>query len=603
MKRRNGLVTTEEGAIVHIGEDVLPYMNLSGETPFAYPSDKLQQADSVLFVSRKWNREEAALFERIGIGAESLKELAETGVLLLGIFEDSQVQSITKHGEALLTRGKSTLLDTFFYGSDVKVEWDGEEENLTVQINGQILRCPLPEGDDQLVVFRKSGLCYFRTEEGASRRDSNDVLLSGLPFHSYIRKVMLPELRLNHLFSAELAERMMGMRDEEIQYFYRNDRAAAVSCMVWERNGRMYRSYMICRQEELLAAMREETSVYQELVRLAEERFGKTSIPTTFGLWGNDQEMSQVKRLLQKACNTNVTVLLTGESGTGKTFLAKEIHQSSKRGHQNFVHVNCAAIPYHLIESELFGYEDGAFTGAKRGGKKGYFETAQEGTIFLDEITELPLPLQGRLLEVIQNRTFYRVGGNEKIHVNVRLIAATNKELKEQVAKGEFREDLYYRIHVFPIQIPPLRKRRETLLTIVTDILPEICRKVELEPLLVSPQALEKIKGYHWPGNVRELENVLEKAAILCDGKAILPEDVVLPSETARERESGGTLKEQRERCEKKAIAAALAKFGGDKGKTARYLDIGRTSLFEKIRKYHIRDYRVGGQDDTEPNQ
>ncbi len=307
-----------------------------------------------------------------------------------------------------------------------------------------------------------------------------------------------------------------------------------------------------------------------------------------FRLWGSEEKVAKMEHMLQKCSISKTTVLLTGESGTGKTFLAKEIHRNSKRWEKPFVHVNCAAIPYQLIESELFGYEEGAFTGAKKGGKKGYFELAAGGTLFLDEIAEIPITLQGKLLEVLQNRTYYRVGGTKKLESDVRLVAATNRDLKSLIKEKRFREDLYYRINVFPIEIPPLRERTQSIYGIVSDLLPDVCSRLEIEPLLLSAQALDKLKHYSWPGNIRELENVLEKAAILCDGKIILNDDIVLPEDEMPNSWLPMTLKEVRERSEKEAIEHALLMFHGDKFKAAQYLDIGRTSMFEKVKKYHI---------------
>ena len=294
-------------------------------------------------------------------------------------------------------------------------------------------------------------------------------------------------------------------------------------------------------------------------------------------------------RLLQKSSVTNTTILLTGESGTGKTFLAGEIHKASRRNNGPFVHVNCAAIPYNLMESELFGYEEGAFTGARKGGKKGYFEMAFGGTLFLDEIAEIPLQLQGKLLEVIQSKTFYHVGGTRQIISDVRLVAATNKNLKEMVREKRFREDLYYRINVFPINIPPLRERKESLYSIIMDLLPDVCNRLGIEPLILSSQAYKKISQYQWPGNIRELENILEKAAILSDGKIILADDILLSEGLTTFLAEPVTLQEVRDNAEREAIINALRLFQGDKIKAAKYLDIGRTNIFEKIKKFHIK--------------
>ena len=251
------------------------------------------------------------------------------------------------------------------------------------------------------------------------------------------------------------------------------------------------------------------------------------------------------------------------------------------------MHINCAAISYNLLESELFGYEEGAFTGAKKGGKSGLFDMAYGGTLFLDEIAEIPLTLQGKLLEVMQSKTYFRVGGTKKREIDVRFIAATNKDLEQMVKDKCFREDLFYRINVFPIEIPPLRDRIESIHAIVSDILPEICERLEIEPVIIDYEALEKIKSYSWPGNIRELENVLEKAAILCDKKIVPSENIIIPD--SREYETKlKTLRELREECEIEAIRNAVCIYRGDKFKAAKHLGIGKTSMFDKIKKYGI---------------
>lgn len=278
--------------------------------------------------------------------------------------------------------------------------------------------------------------------------------------------------------------------------------------------------------------------------------------------------------------------MLTGESGTGKSYLARKIHESSRRSQKKFVPVNCAAIPYNLIESEMFGYEEGAFTGARKGGHEGYFRIADGGTLFLDEITEIPISLQGKLLEAIQNKHFFRVGGTEKVQADIRIIAATNKDLKELVAAKEFREDLYYRLNVFPIEIPPLRQRIDSLEYIIADILPELSYRCNVNPLILGTDALQKLKAYAWPGNIRELSNVLEKAIILSDGKVILEEDIMLPENHCMAEER--TLKERKEAFEKALILEALQTCNYERNKTAALLGIGRTSLFEKMRKYDV---------------
>ena len=592
----NSLVVTSAGEIAYIGEGMLSYIDLTRRFPFAYPANSIKKDDIVLFISKNLQNTEANLFEKVGIHMKNPGNC----VLFLGVYKNPEVQPIEKHGEDLFMGGNGTLLDTYFCGNDVKVVWDKGNASLKICINQQCIECFLDKYDDQLLVFNENGIYYFRDNFAESRKDSNETVLNGESFHSYIRQSDISKVKLQGLFLDDISAYMREIKESEQKVFYYNEKA--VSLHFYKRNflGDIYFIYTIVGQEEILKHIRIESSIYHTLDCMQKEKMDCSLIPTTFQFWGNDNNLSKVKFLLQKACETNVTVLLTGESGTGKTYIAKEIHKNSKRHQKSFVHVNCAAIPYQLIESELFGYEDGAFTGAKKGGKKGYFELANEGTIFLDEIADMPLALQGKLLEVIQNRTFYRVGGTEKININVRLIAATNRNLKERVAAREFREDLYYRINVFPIQLPPLRKRKEEIFKIVTDILPEICEKLEIEPLLINIDALEKIKQYDWPGNIRELENILEKAAILSDGKIILSEDIILP-EPQELNMRAVTLKEQKELCEKQAIITALNMYNGDKEKAAQYLDIGRTNLYDKIKKYNIRcSLDWGEQDDTE---
>ena len=287
------------------------------------------------------------------------------------------------------------------------------------------------------------------------------------------------------------------------------------------------------------------------------------------------------------AAATEYTVLITGESGTGKELIAQAIHNDSQRKNRPFVGVNCAAIPENLLESELFGYVGGAFTGADKNGKIGYFEMAKGGTLFLDEISELPLLLQGKLLEVLQDGTFYRVGGVKKISTDVRLIVATNRNLEQMVKEGKFREDLYYRISVFPIKLPPLRDRIADLYSIIEDTLPLIYSRLEVEPMILTDDALQKMKQYRWPGNIRELENVLEKAAVISEGNFIHAEDIKLDNSIAGSP-IAKSLKEKMKLYEKELIQTAFEQFSGNRRLVAEYLGISKTNLFEKVHQYGI---------------
>lgn len=306
---------------------------------------------------------------------------------------------------------------------------------------------------------------------------------------------------------------------------------------------------------------------------------------------GNSRKSTQSKYIGKKAAQTESTVLLTGESGTGKELFAHSIHNDSKRSHYPFVKLNCAAIPADLIESELFGYDEGAFTGAKKGGKIGKFELANKGTIFLDEIGDMPMSMQAKLLRVLQEKEIERVGGNRQINIDVRVIAATNKNLEELVIKGEFREDLYYRINVMVVEVPALRERMEDIEPLAKSLIEKISSRLGKYVVKISHDTMGMLKNYSWPGNVRELENAIERAINLADGDTILP--IHLPFNISKRiiKEYDEPIRELSEivaEAEKEAIIHCLEFTRGNKLKTSKLLNISRSSLYDKIEKYNI---------------
>lgn len=297
---------------------------------------------------------------------------------------------------------------------------------------------------------------------------------------------------------------------------------------------------------------------------------------------GASSKTRETKYLAFKAASTKFNVLITGESGTGKSQLAQEIHDI-KNPDTPFVEVNCNAIAPTLFESELFGYVGGAFTGASSTGKSGFFEAAHGGTLFLDEIGDLPLEIQVKLLHVMQNKMIYRVGSSKPIQVDVRIIAATNKNLHEEVRKGRFRQDLYYRINVFPIEIPPLRERKADLYLLINQTMRNACEYYGIEEKQFSGGALAKMLSYHWPGNVRELENIIERAITLCESNLIYQEHISIAQEEAPK-----TLKEQLEREEARILENALQMYNGDKQLIMKELDVSKTAFYEKVKKYGL---------------
>ena len=293
-------------------------------------------------------------------------------------------------------------------------------------------------------------------------------------------------------------------------------------------------------------------------------------------------KMQRMIELIKVVAKSNATVLITGESGTGKELVARAIHSQSHRQSKPFVAVSCAALPESLLESELFGHEKGSFTGAYAR-KKGKFEFANGGTLFLDEIGEMSANIQVHLLRVLEEKEFSRVGGNEPIKVDVRVVSATNKDLRKAIEKGEFREDLYYRLNVVPIELPPLRERKEDIPLLAQHFLNKFALENKKEVSEFSPEATEFLLGYDWPGNVRELENAIERAAILAKDSLITIAD--LPQENMSLARSTMPEKNLRE-VEKEHILDVLGETGGNYSEAARLLGITRMTLYKKAREY-----------------
>lgn len=300
------------------------------------------------------------------------------------------------------------------------------------------------------------------------------------------------------------------------------------------------------------------------------------------------QAMQQVRSLIADVAPTLATVLITGESGTGKELAARAIHQTSQRAAAPFVALNCAAIPETLLESELFGHEKGSFTGATQA-RQGKFELASGGTIFLDEIGELPLPLQSKFLRVLQERVFERVGGSREIRADVRIVAATNRDLVGEVRERRFREDLYYRLNVFPLPLPPLRERRDGLQLLVHYLLKRAAEQTGRGIPLIEPAALASLEQYGWPGNIRELQNVIERAVILSKGQVTvheLPDGLRRPVSEAVIPVGGGSLRD----LERATILEALAACGDNRRLAAEKLGISKRTLQYRLKEYGLVD-------------
>ena len=307
------------------------------------------------------------------------------------------------------------------------------------------------------------------------------------------------------------------------------------------------------------------------------------------GLIASSAEMLKVCRTVEKLAPTDVSTLILGESGTGKEVLVKALHTLSDRRDKRLVAINCAAIPEALLESELFGYEKGAFTGAAKT-TPGKIEVASGGILFLDEVGDLPQPLQAKLLRFLQERVIERIGGRTEIPVDVRVICATHRDLPELIRAGEFREDLYYRINEATIRVPPLRERQGDNLLLARTFLEKFSAQLKRPIKGFTPQAIEAIEAYEWPGNVRELENRVKRAVIMADGTQVSLEDLELPTQQAEGGQEPFNLREVREKAESQAILRALARTDGNVSKTSELLGVTRPTLYNLMKKYGIGD-------------
>jgi two-component system, NtrC family, response regulator AtoC len=341
--------------------------------------------------------------------------------------------------------------------------------------------------------------------------------------------------------------------------------------------------------------------------QLAGEEVSQVPPGARFGIIGTSAGILDIYAVLERVADTPTTVLLTGESGTGKELVARALHAHSSRNDKPFIKVNCAAIPKELIESELFGYERGAFTGAVSS-KPGRFELANGGTLFLDEIGEIPVEMQVKLLRALQESEFERVGGIKTIHVDVRLVAATNRDLKKLLASGTFREDLFYRLNVVPIRLPALRERAGDIPALVEHFLTKFNERLKKHVASIEPDALEALSSYPWPGNIRELENVIERAVLFCDGQKLRAEDLppevrgplaapltpITDADLQAALAGEGGLKEHvkvaMSRLERELVGHALTQTGGNVTHAARLLKISRKGLQLKMKELGLRE-------------
>lgn len=400
------------------------------------------------------------------------------------------------------------------------------------------------------------------------------VLETGVPERGFIQKINGQDM---------VVHRIPIWKNQQV--------VGAIGMLIFEGVSEVY--HILQRVQNMYVSKQTNTKLVEKPVSLPLE---KTDRVTFDQIIGNSECLQKVKRIARRAAKVNSTVLITGESGTGKELFAKAIHYNSKYADGPFISVNCSAIPEHLLESELFGYEDGAFTGARKGGKPGKFEQANKGTIFLDEIGDMPLSMQSKILRVLQERTVERVGGTHSISVDIRVIAATNANLQELVNQGKFRADLFYRLNIIPIHLPPLRERKEDIPKLISYNLEKLSIKNGVSSKQFHQDAIKKMMEYDWPGNVRELVNTVEMLIVLSENEIITPHD--LPDKFFKSMNdkqidedhelNAPPMKDWVQQHEYQLILQTLKECNGNKAAAARKLGIHRSTLYEKLKKYEL---------------
>ncbi|MDD4834254.1 MAG: sigma 54-interacting transcriptional regulator [Lutispora sp.] len=572
----------------------------------SHGSGKIEEGDIVIIGDNCLGKDDGNLTPEalscIGINNDKIQ--MGNALIAIGSFNDKNKEKAVYKYIKPDYETKDLQLDCVYLDTEISVIIDFKNKFINIEVNKENYNISYINYIGHIVVLdgRTKKLKFYQTHGYTARGEGVHDILRGKKFrgkgeNSEFFDVIGKDIFEIHNGGSTIDDFYAAATGKDISYAneFKEINGRPTICTLLPVNSEGQRVGAALKVEdisEIKKAIRERDEALLNLEqmerRLREEDDAIKLLPEIIG---ESKEIINVKKLAIKASKTNSTVLLLGESGTGKSLLARAIHDNSKNKNKPFIHVNCGSIPETLLESELFGYEGGSFTGARGAGKAGMFELAQYGTIFLDEIGEISVSLQVKLLQVLQNKTFFKIGGNRNIEVDVRIIVATNKNLEEEILKGRFREDLYYRINVFPIWIPPLRERKVDIYPLVQNMLPLICSRIGCEAKRISGEALGILSGYEWPGNVRELENILERAVNLAEGNTILSTHLAI-NKVEEYNDVGRVeikpLKDIIDEAERRAISEAILISRGNKKAAMNALKIGKTSFYEKVKKHGI---------------
>ncbi len=582
-----------DGIVTHINRQAKERFGLFNHSSEPHGAGRLERGDLVIMATTAMGADDGGLQQEdlAVLGIRDRKLQPGDMLAAVGVFGESAVRPVYKY---LRRRDAGSLqLETVWEGIPIRIAMDGREATVTVHDTVysisyfmSICQCVILDGTTHEVKFweekgysaRKEGIGNLL--RGASYQEKSpdgEIDVVGYYFREFFEGDRF-EQHLNEVLTGEVER----YEDEEYEI---NGYALSASLLPVKEDGRVMGVIVKFRRfEDLRMTIMERNSAIsaaERKYRATEQNMVDSGSPF-MGLFGNSPAMAAVRRYAYRLSQLDCNILLTGESGTGKSFLARAIAQVQPRKGP-FITVDCSTVTPTLFESEMFGYVGGAFTGANPKGKAGFFEEADGGTIFLDEIGEIPLNIQAKLLNVIQNKTLTRVGSTKTVPVDVRIIAATNRNLRQEVAEGRFRQDLYYRMSAFAVELPPLRECQEDLYMLINDLMDRIREKYRVPEKNLSGEAFSRLLMYDWPGNIRELENVLESAVALSESDIIYAEHIRLESEPMQL-----TLKDRLKAEEKRIIRQTLAQCGGNRTAAMELLGLSKTVFYGKLKEHQI---------------